>query len=289
MLDIESVRNDNCGLRKLDLSAYMNKQIKDLVAYLTSFKDGDFLIQTPLSRDTMYRIEAGNIVEADHEWDDYVIKDCDVFIKKSEPVRISISTTYWKVAVREIASAVEVLAYYLAKKGASVESPLYLGSNAAELATELYKLGFTSVDDHVVQLVGELWASNFGTYTSLINNATNILKIAQEEISAQVSIDHQYTVVTATLYIAGKLCAKEIGKGSNSIAHDAIELAIELYKCGYEDVKDPIVLIAAEMYTGTLAELTVKNAISSYGDVRKAASFSKIKETLGFKRRKVTC
>ncbi len=289
MLDIESVRNVNCDSKKLDLSAYMNKQLKDLVAYLTSFKDDDFLLQTPFSLEIMYRIEAGNIVEADHEWDEYVIKSCDMFIRQGEPVRISIGTTPWKVAVREMASAIEVLAYYLAKKGASVESSLYLGSNAAELATELYKLGYTSVNDRVVQLVGELWASNFGTYTSLIDSATNILKIAQEEISAQVLIDHRCTVVTVTLYIAGKLCAKETGKGSNSIAHDAIELAIELYKCGYKDVKDPVVLIAAEMYTGTSAELTVQNAISAYGDVHKATRSSKIGEALGFNRRKVTC
>lgn len=289
MLDIESVRSGNCDSKKLDLSAYINKQLKDLVAYLTSFKDDDFLLQTPFSLDTMYRIEAGNIVEADHEWDEYVIKECDVFIKKGEPVRISVGATPWKVAVYEIASAIEALACYLAKKGASVESPLYLGSNSTELAAELYKLGFTSVDDRVVQLVGELWSSNFGTYASLIRNATNILKIAQEEISAQVLIDHRCTVVTATLYIAGKLCAKETGKGSNSIAHDAIELAIELYKYGYKDIKDPVVLIAAEMYTGTSAELTVQNAISAYGDLHKAANYSKIKEALGFKRRKVTC
>lgn len=289
MLDIESVRNGNCDPRKPDLSAYMNKQVKDLVAYLTSFKDGDFLIHSADSRDTVYRIKEGNIIEADHRGDDCVLKSCDMFIKQGEPVRISIGTTPWKVAVREMVSAIEVLADYLAKKGASVESPLYLGSNAVELATELYKLGFTSVNDRVVQLVGELWSSNFGTYASLISNATNILKIAQEEISAQVLIDHRCTVVTATLYIAGKLCAKETGKGSNSVAHDAIELAIELYKYGYKDIKDPVVLIAAEMYTGTLAELTVQNAISAYGDLHKAANYSKIKEALGFKRRKVTC
>lgn len=289
MLDIESVRSGNCDSKKLDLSAYINKQLKDLVAYLTSFKDDDFLLQTPFSLDTMYRIEAGNIVEADHEWDEYVIKECDVFIKKGEPVRISVGATPWKVAAYEIASAIEALACYLAKKGASVESPLYLGSNSTELAAELYKLGFTSVDDRVVQLVGELWSSNFGTYTSLISSATNILKIAQEEISAQVWIDYRCKVVTTVLYIAGKLCAKEIGKGSNSIAHDAIELAIELYKYGYKDVKDPVVLIAAEMYTGTSAELTVQNAISAYGDVHKATRSSKMGEALGFKRRKVTC
>ena len=282
MLDIESVRTGNCDSRKPDLSAYINKQIKDLVAYLTSFKDGDFLIHSADSLDTVYRIKEGNIIEADHRGDDCVLRSCDMFIKQGEPVRISIGTTPWKVAVREIASEVEVLACYLAKKGASVESPLYLGSNAAELATELYKLGFTTVNDRVVQLVGELWASNFGTYTSLINSATNIFKIAQEEISAQVSIDYQCKVVTIAMHTAGKLCAKETGKGSNSIAHDAIELAIELYKRGYRNIKDPVVLIAAEMYTGTVAELIVKDAISSYEDVCKAVSFSKIKETLGF-------
>lgn len=282
MLDIESVRNGNCDSKKLDLSAYMNKQIKDLVTYLASFKNGDFLIQTASSRDTIYRIEAGNIVEADREWDDYVIKDCDMFIRQGEPVRISVGIVPWELAVREVASSVEVVACYLAKKGASVESPICLGSNAAELAAELYKLGFTSVNDRVVQLVGELWTSNFGTYTSLISSATNILKIAQEEISAQVLIDHQWTVVTIALYIAGKLCAKEANKGSNSIAHDAVKLAIELYGCGYKNMKDPIVSIAAEMYTGTSAELTVQNAISSYRDVCKATHCSKIQKILGF-------
>lgn len=281
MLDIESVRNGNCDSEKLDLSAYMNKQIKDLVAYLASFKDGDFLIQSAGSFDTMYRIKAGNIVEADYEWDDYVIKDCDVFIRQGEPIRISVGATNWKLAVREAASSIEVIACYLAKKSASVESPLYLGSNAAELATELYKLGFTSVNDPVVQLVGELWASDFCMYTSLVYSATNILKIAQEEIAKQITADDRREIVTTALYIAGKLCAKETGKGSNSIAHGAVELALELYKCGYKNMKDPIVLIAAEMYTGTSASSTVQNAAIAQRDVHKAARCSKIQKILG--------
>ena len=230
----------------------------------------------------MYRIKEGNIVEADHRTDDCVIKSCDMFIKQGEPVRISIGTTPWQVAVREMASAIEVLAYYLAKKGASVESSLYLGSNAAELATELYRLGFTSVDDPVVQLVGELWLSDFCMYTSLMYNATNILRIAQEEIAKQITTDDQREVVAIALYIAGKLCTKEVNEGSNFIGHDAVELAIELYKHGYKTIAEPIVSIAAEMYTGSSACLIVQNAAIAHRDIYQAVYSSKTQQLLGF-------
>lgn len=283
MLDIESVRNGNCNSRKPDLSAYMNKQVKDLVAYLTSFKDGDFLIHSADSLDTVYRIKEGNIVEADHRTDDCVIKSCDMFIKQGEPVRISIGTTSWQVAVREMASAIEVLAYYLAKKGASVESPLYLGSNAAELAIELVRLGFTSIDDPVVQLVGELWAGDYCMYTSLVYSATNILRIAQTEIVTQITADDQREVVVIALYIAGKLGTKKVYVGSDSIGHDAVELAIELYKHGYKTIAEPIVSIAAEMYTGSSACLIVQNAANTLRDIHKSVYSDKTKVLLWFK------
>lgn len=282
MLDIESVRNDNCGSRKLDLSAYMNKWVKDLVAYLTSFKDENFLIQSTRSLETMYKIEAGNIVETDSKWDKLVIGSCSIVKRQGGLMFISVTAVHWALAVHSVTIDIEIIAHYLVRKGASVESPTNLGSNAAELAIELYRLGFTTIDDPVVQLVGELWTSNFCTYTSLISSATNIVDIIRKDIFSQIAADDKYDVVAIALYIAEKLCTKVVGKGSNSIAHGAVELAVELYKLGCKTKANSVVSIATEMYTGTSASLVVQNAIASNDDIYRVTRSSKIKETLGF-------
>lgn len=279
MLDIESVRNGNCDLKKLELSSYVGRPVKDLLDYLATFEGSPIKISV---NGGLCKLANGGVA-VNLGCESEIVESANVIGDGyTSPDLISIITTPFELPVHKAMGTIEAIAYYLAKKGASVESSIYLGSNASQIATELYRLGFTSVDDPVVQLVGELWLSDFCMYTSLMYNATNILRIAQEEIAKQITTDDQREVVAIALYIAGKLCTKEVNEGSNFIGHDAVELAIELYKHGYKTIAEPIVSIAAEMYTGSSACLIVQNAAIAHRDIYQAVYSSKTQQLLGF-------